>query len=341
MTTWQIGTGGDYETWGAAITALPATLDDDYDLVQISDTVETGLSGILKEINMVSDGGGGFYNLTFRNASPHQGNPLQGYKSVCTDGNSIIYLKVSNGGTFEVKDLQLRKEGTGGSGEAIVIQKTEAAGNDPVVLLHDIIASVNNTASSQCMNLACNSGNINPFYCWNIVAEYGYETTVLLNNAGGCPFTLENITLVAAPVAGFDASNQVFTFRNCVVAEDGVLANFHNVGNSSGHNCAAADTSADDFSSWTSPYNSIVPATEFESLSIADANYAKVTNAGVCGAGGATPTIPGNTAGIRGNARSSSVGADEYAAPGGGGGGSGSGGGGISGAITAAMAAGY
>jgi hypothetical protein len=135
--------------------------------------------------------------------------------------------------------------------------------------------------------------------------------------------------------------------QNCCVGGNGFQGS--GVAVSTGNNNASTNTSANNFGSGSGNEVNINLANEFVSTAIGNPDFCKVRNdgGGECFDGGITPAITANTAGIRGTQRPQgngdvSIGSDELPTTGGGGGGgSGSGGGGISGAITAAMAAGY
>jgi hypothetical protein len=247
---------------------------------------------------------------------------------------------------LEIKNLNLRLAGAGSGLTAIRLQAQDAH----TELVHDCIVDATGSPNAVGYRIDENASTVTltTWHLWNLVgsncSSKGFMSSFSSYNPASA--VLENSTFFDCD-DGLDCGGLVnLTLRN-VVSINNVDTDFSNINfNVTGYNCASEDTSANQFSAGSGNVTGLTPANEMESFSISSSDYAKCKAGGTCEDGGTTPAIAGNTAGIRGNARPHgsdvSIGADEFPAAGpGGGGGSGSGGGGISGAITAAMAAGY
>jgi hypothetical protein len=300
------------------MTALAAAspLADDWEFTQISDTVETNYSR--QNVNLNG------YSVTCKNGTPHGGDPTVGWKSTASTATShLLHLGLSGSGSLEVKDLHAQFTAVSSGNPFLVF----SAGPD--VLVHDIIAT-NTIGSGDAVHveMSTNSPSTN-IHIWNI-ASNGFYYGVNQYLGYTASYVIENITAINTG-GGFSVNLNGTTgtalVQNCC-CDPGFGGG--GIGTCTGNNNASTNTSANNFGSGTG-----------NEVSINDGG-------GVCFDGGIAATISGNTAGIRGTQRpqsngDKSIGADEFpSAPGpSGGGGSGSGGGGISGAITAAMAAGY
>jgi hypothetical protein len=334
MTSVTVGSGGNYADWNALITALAAAspLSDHWTVTQISAISAAGYSGLA-----VIDLNG--YDLTIVNGSPHGGDPTAGYITTLT-GGSGIGIAGSNGGTFEISGLNVRTTGQ----QNCSIYAT----NGTLGLFHDNIFQTNESdPQAQALTIGSYTGSGATVRVWNTIAENGYEDVFYCQNAGSANTVIIENCVAKGGGAGFQGTSTAITFRNCV-AFDNSGNDYDGMSAATGVSNASEDGTANSgWSSATGAQTTIVPATEFTSTDITNSNYMKVTSDGVCDDSGATPALSENTTGIRGDARpgtdtNTSIGADELASPPGpGGGGGSSGGGGISGAITAAMAAGY
>jgi hypothetical protein len=341
MTNKTVGGAGDYATWDAAMAALAAAspLSDDWDFLQIADTVE-----IATTLWRTVDFNG--YSVTLRNQSPHGGDPTVGYKCTGTGTNiTAIKLQISGAGSIEIKDLQMAFTASGVNAVAVMVTTS-----GPDVAIHDIIATNPGGQGWGVYAALPASSPSTDIFIWNVIAD-GWARAMYLQISYVANWLIDNCTLVGGGYTGLDlpgGSGSVGTIKNCAVSSitGGAQAFLTGINN------ASVDTRAQDSNWGTGSGNeiNITLANEFVSTTIGNTDYMKVRNdgGGVCFDGGATPSIGANTAGIRGDQRPQansdvSIGADEFpSAPSpGGGGGSGSGGGGISGAITAAMAAGY
>jgi hypothetical protein len=343
--SYTVGPGKDYANWGAVQAAL-------------NGSVLTGDVTLMQDADIVAEPGGACtvglagHNLTLGNNIPHNGDPNAGYEiDFQTSSNLVMQITQANpdtgNGIIEIKDLKVISSGVLGFPGGIIVTTESGCRIHRILMLGT--RSTYGSGSPGIKLYAHNSAAADiPMEIWNcevnIPCDYGIdfsyggavsEATLQIENntvhesGQHCYRSYDGTPATARNNVGFNAGVSVWQ-----VAEMGAVLGLNN---------ASDDSSAQDsnFKSGSSNNQTgIDEATEFESLTDTDANYLKVTNAGVCGAGGTTPGISGNTAGIRGNARASSIGADEFSAGGGGLGGSGSGGG-ISGAITAAMQAGY
>jgi len=300
-----VGSGGDYADWSAFRTAIAAAspLADDWEVTQISDVSDGGMVFTVIDLNG--------HNLAIKNASPPAGDPTAGYKYTCT-GAFSFNLAGSNGGTFEVRDLNIDKTLGGGANATIY------ATNGTLGLFHDCFIRGNPTDNTQCLATGAYADAGATVYVWNMVCANGDEACVKLLNSGDANTVIvENCVAAASYGVGFKCNSVAVTLRNCVAFNnDG--DDFAGLNGATGVNNASEDTTAT--TGWLSQSNGqpgIVPATEFESTTQIDADSMKVTDAGVCHDGGAAPTISGNTVGNRGDQRPQSnadvsIGADEF-----------------------------
>jgi hypothetical protein len=301
---WTVGSGGTYATWAAAIQALPATLADDYDLVQVGDTNETVSYGN-KPVNLNG------YNLTMRSASPHGGDPTQGHKiTSTTDAVDAIRLSISNTGgaaSIECKDLNVQWDSQGYSAILLLGQTSSSM----AFLIHDLILT-NVDAAGWDNGLRLDVNAFMTASVWNVEA-YGWNDGLYFNPGAG-NLTVENCTSMNASSDSFyiGGSSATATMRNCVGEH------FNGAANADGYNNASVDTSAADgnWSTGSGNVTGITLSNEFVSLDPTNTDFAKVQSGGSCDDGGMTTTISANTVGIRGNARPGtdsqySIGADE------------------------------
>lgn len=331
MNSVTVGTAGTYADWAAFKTAieLASPLGDDWDVLQISSLASGDAAAITVNLNS--------YSLTIRSGSAPAGDPTAGYISTFT-GAGAMGCVLTGAGAFEVKDLNIRTD-TG------IAFSLDVAG--PSGTIHDMIGIASGEASAVfLLDMGAPASSVKTYNCVGQCPASG--ATIVFEFAFGSSYnatTYENCTSIGA-TSGFDLGAAALPVKNCV-AVNAAGACFANIGSAIGDGNAASDATATTgwFGGSGTSFDNIVPATEFVSLNSALTTYAKVAVGGVCEDGGATPVIVGNTLGNRGNARPHdgtdvSIGADEFASMVLPGAGSGSGGG-ISGAITAAMNAGY
>jgi hypothetical protein len=333
MTNWTVGAAGTYATWGDAIAALAAAspLADDYTIMQTSDTVETATSFV----NSVDLNG---HTVVCGNASPHNGDPTQGYKATSiTAGVCILYVNLSGAGSFEVKDLQCACN-CSGAPYGIYLNKT--GGSD--IFVHDCIATNAQAAGSGIFTDILSDAPASEHQVWNCAtAGWNVSHTFYLSYLAN--HVLENCSSQGTiRLLGTTATGAVV--QSCVAAhfEFGGAPSI-----AQGFNNASVDATAAN-ANWAAGsagnLTGVVLLDEFETVTIGEALFFKVQSGGVCENGGASPLIAANTEGNRGTPRPHgayvTIGADEAEAAvstGGASGGTGS----MSMVIQAAMAMGY
>lgn len=319
--SYTVGTGMDYADWAAAIADVGSPLTGDLAFTQMTDTTETGQ-------NLLSDMDLGGHTLTFESGSPHHGDPTAGHKMTLNPSGTLsggIEAEISGTGLCVVKDLNL-KSAAASPTDGVYGLRVRSAGPD--VQMHDCMVDTTNlttgTGFNRPLQLHDSDGASasTDLHCWNC-------TTANPDNANGVGVSLEvgyNAVIVVENVTaklvgagrGIDCLSTVVTVRNCC-AFGPMGGCFYGIGNADGFNNACQDTTGADgnWSTGTGNKVSITPADEFYSTDEEDSNWAKVRRelGGVCHDGGTTPTIAGNTVGIRGNPRPHSpdvsVGADE------------------------------
>ena len=339
MINWDIGSGGDYSSWGAALVALASAspLADDYTLTQISDTTEPG----------VPWGGPGYgpdvdlngHSVVFDSDNPHNGDPTAGWLASCAVANTAnIGISVfGSSGSLEIKNLKVRNSAGIWDIEVHVYGSASAK-------VHDIIASGANTSFGNAfVNLSATAS----LEVWNFSANE-YNGVGAITTDGTEPITVENCVGMNSVYGFRDSGTGIVTFNSCV-AFGNAIGDFDN----GWTNMFVYNSYSEDGSVLTEPdggsgnASGINPATEFVSTTYSNPDYLKVVPGGTLATGGITPTITGNTAGVRGDARpgadaQTSAGVDEYSPPspsirsGGGGGG-----GNMLGVVMAAISAGY
>jgi hypothetical protein len=307
-----VGSGGDHANWGAAIAYLVAQspFADDYDFLQISDTVEGTQPTTYPNFNG--------HTVTIRNASPHGGDPTAGYKCTATINESAcVRLRPTGSGFIEVKDLNIQFNCGGGGPVGVYV-----SGGGPDQFVHDIIAVNEQLTGYGVYNEGYGSTPSTDWITWNVITkgwDYGIYASALYNN----PMWINNCTALGSEIYGIyisAASAGVGRVQNCIAESTGpafgpVTGQQYVIA----ENNASNDATADD-GNWkagsANNNTSIVLANELDSTDPTNADFAKVKAGGVCEAGGLAPLITQNTLGIRGNARphsgSYSIGADEY-----------------------------
>lgn len=342
--SWTVGPAKDYATWNAAVA----------DIIDL-----TGDLTFMQDASIASDGGAGApsidlngFTLTCGNNSPHGGDPTVGYvTNITTNISNMIHI-VQNGsdagadGMIEISDLNFRIS------VAVTEYKScvEITARDEL-RIHDIIvycagaSSGGGDVAGIWTSCAINTSGTSNQYIWNCeVAGYSSGTWngIRASKAGYVVnMVVENCT-VHDCVTGFDGGSSTAEFNNNL-AFDCSTACYENIASAVGNNNADDDATGEDADWGTGANNqsSITVVNEIDSVDVTNTDYLKVLNTGVCWDGGIAPTIPENTVGIRGDGRYNvSIGADEFPGATAPGTGSGSGSG-LSGAITAAMNAGY
>ena len=283
-----VGSGGTYATFAEALSGM--STPEDIRQVGVSSGVGTSTPVALTLSGpMVID-----------SSSPHGGNPLVGH--TISSSLRCIYLTLSGSGSLEIKGLHLI---SGAAGLDITIQ----AGSTVTLKIHDCIfyslsgANISVTASAA-------DGVVQ---IWDCEAEtyMGIGTAFVFSRSAGT-FTVENCSVYNAST-GYQITGAM-TIRNCV----GIYCTtVFSAGRSAatGYNNASTDSTATTgWLSQTGSFGSIVPTSQFVSTSHSNADYLKISSAGVCDDGGTAPQIPDNTVGIRGNTRNSpySIGSDEF-----------------------------
>lgn len=308
MIQWEVGSGGDYETWAQMCLGLAAAspLGDSYDIVQISDTTEPyGYDSVGVDMNG--------HDVTIRNASPHYGDPTKGYKSTAT-GSFVIGINFTNSGaqaTLEIKELHLRRT-TSGFWNAV----SGGAGAGIDVYCHDMIFThVENTGNG--FSLAPSGDQLSDkHYVWNI-ATSGFQRGFSFEVGFDKDIKIENCTVLDATDGFYLSRGQSGT--NGALIHNVIASTFTEFNNAiqycTANEIAAEDTTSDS-SSWKvgsagGPQN-VVLTNEFVSTTVGNPDFAKVKQGGELWDGGTSPEIPENTAGIRGDLRNSSIGADEF-----------------------------
>jgi hypothetical protein len=350
MITKTVGVGQDYATWNAAMAwlATQSPLLDDYTFEQRADTSEPVVGGTH---NIDLNG----WSVVCQNQTPHGGDPTAGNKMLSSAPSAVgIYVTLSGptSSFFEIKDLNVQFTHS----SCFAIRLVSSGAGFPELYVHDLILMCT-LASGYGLQASLTGvpATGQNYHFWNISAE-GFDGTIeMLTFRYNAMNRYENCFSKSSGCNGTTISSQA---GGGGLVQNSVFLGSKTFGNQNlviGKNNAADDTSVQD-ANWSSPgvlstgnQVNINSANEFVSTVASSPDYGKVRDdgGGVCFDGGTTPSIATNTAGIRGTQRPQgngdvSIGSDELASPPSpGGGGSGSGGGGISGAITAAMAAGY
>ena len=307
--SFTVGSGGTYVDWAAALADIAATLTGDLTLTQISAIpAETGAT--TKTIALAG------YTMVCTSAE-HRGDPNGGYISTrdgAADNLNNFDINVTGTGKLEVSNLNCRATGTPSS---ITMIKVYSSGPD--VDIHDCITIANETSGTIVgiqMNDDGGASGSTDLHMWNCVASGG-AVGIIPAVGYSAVVVVENCTAFAANTC-FDCSSDVMELLNCVAFDNTLNGDFVGTGSADGTNCASEDATAGDgnWSSGTGNITTIVPATEFVSISTSSADMVKVTGAGSLDAGGVVTTITENTLGIRGNARPGtdtdySIGADE------------------------------
>jgi len=314
----------------AALSAA-SPLADDYTIMQTSSTVETETSWA----NSVDLNG---HTVVCGNASPHNGDPTQGYKATSVTASvCIIYENVSGAGSFEIKDLQLA---CNCSGSPYGIYLNKSGGSD--IFVHDCIVTNAQAAGSGIFTDLLSDAPASEHQVWNCVtagwsAAHTFYLAYLANHVLENCSSSGTIRLLGTTATG-------------AVVESCVAAHFEFGGAPSiaqGFNNASVDATAAN-ANWAAGsagnLTGVVLLDEFETVTIGEALFFKVQAGGVLANGGAGPLIAANVEGNRGTPRPHplyvTIGADEAEATvvvGGASGGCGS----LSMAIPAALAMGY
>ncbi len=317
--TCTIGPGGaapNYTNW-AAFKADLGNLSGDLTATQVADT--TGENIGVTAMYLFG------YKLRLTCATPHGGDPTAGFKSVKTAG-TLEFLRFTLQGDVAIGELEIDNlhfvNSSGSYTDCVYVATT-----GPTVRIHDCILDNTGATGNGVRVQDSGGGAVATVEVWNCETK-GANSGIIISNFKGSNFDVENCTaqdsLIGFDAAGIYAGNSM-TFSNNVAVntvangfriQGGMLVDGYN--NASTDGTAVTPASTPWANSGANEPN-IVAADEFLSTDIANANYMKVWNnpsapGVVCWDGGRTPLIAGNTAGIRGNARASSIGADEYAA---------------------------
>lgn len=306
-----VGVGGDYASWGAAVAglAVEASLLSDYELLQISDTIEDTYSEVSVDING--------HTVLMHSASPHGGDPTAGYKCYGTvSAAKAIHILSTGAGSIEVKDLNIQFNA--GSGAYGIYIRT-SVGADTFV--HDIIAFNEQAGSGGVIIGGYGVSVSTDWQMWNVTTNgwlNGASVLMIYTN----PAIMENCTCLGASQGGiwvWGAVGSAGIIQNCVANTfyDSASASQYIIGNNNASvDSTAADGNWEAGSSGNEP--NITLANEFVSTDTASPDFTKVRDdaGGVCFDGGTTPLIAGNTKGIRGNSRPHSpdvsIGSDEF-----------------------------
>jgi hypothetical protein len=306
------GSVGMFATWRDVAQAIASfgPLEYDYDVVQVDDIYDGDTSPSVVTIDLNG------HSLVMRSAVPHGGDPTVGYKTISTGtGVRSLWVYTVGAGSFEVKDLHFEF----GHSSASALDVRTSGGD---LRVHDIIATNTSTSGGTGVSVKGNTG-VAPatiISVWNVETK-NFQFGISLENGYTCARTYENLTSIGATTSGISFSGGVAgaTCRNGIAQSAG--SDFSNTATVTGYNNASVDATAAD-ANWAGGagvdnVTGITLGTEFESTTIGDYNFLKVTDLGVLYDGGATPAIPENTHGIRGNERPhdaaiTSIGADEF-----------------------------
>ena len=311
--SFTVGAAGDYASWDLAIADIDATLTGDLTFTQTGVVAVEGGTISPKAVALAG------FTLTCASDTPHKGNPNAGHLASlagASDNKGIIKLEGTGTGKLVIRDLNLRRTGTPTSSILIdIITK------GPDVDIRDcIVISTASSGSASGIKTIADSGasGSTDIYTWNCVAS-GFSGTGIQSGTGYSALAvMENCTAFNndTNISGGVAAG---TMINCVAFDHAGTADFANHGSQTGTNNASEDATAADvsWSSGSGNITSIVPGTEFVSISTSSVDMVRVKTGGSLDDGGASTTIAANTAGIRTNARPGtdsnySIGADEF-----------------------------
>jgi len=318
--------GADYATWAAAITWLKTQLvgnvmQDDYTFTQISDVTSTPTTDVID-----FDLGG--YTLTFTNNDFHPEDYSQGNRT--TQGSTVNrHFESDTGctnGTIIIEKMHIISTSGGVTGPI----RMRALTSSMTIKIRNIQYSFGTTSSMTVTTYgglyaqADNGGDID---IHNVAMQTNYNSNsrglVVQNDDATSTIRVENCTILLRRTDSTLCTMYLVTgstgpvyFRNCLSVRDGNTANTshvdwsgHTGSNVYGYNCAGRDSlgTAGLFGGagsggaitgyvYHSQINGFIP-TQDEWACFTPREYAAIHD------GGSTPSIPENTAGIRGAAR--------------------------------------
>jgi len=308
--TCSIGPGGpapNYVNWTAFLADI-SSLSGDLTAAQFASTTGENASPPFISIN------GYTLRMTCPWAASHQGDPTAGLMCGVASTGAVIAINFTGfvAGVGLVKVDGLRIDRTGNSGSGIQLGTL-----GPSVEVSDCIIDHNGVGGSCVFVQDSGGGSVGPatlIDVWNCdfieCSGNGFRNNV----SQGATCTVENCTADECNT-GFQLDDSR-AFNN--FAFNSGIQGFNQAGTTEGRNNGSEDDTCKD-ANWTVGANNnpnLTPANEFVSTSRTSSDYTKVRSdgGGVAWNGGRTPTIAGNTQGIRGDPRSSSIGSDEFAA---------------------------
>jgi len=302
--TFTIGSGGgdDYSTISGA-TADIANLTALLEFLLNSNIIDTGTAAITEAL-------GGF-TLRFGSNSPHNGDPTSGHVA-SFDGITHAFPHGEEGpGISEVRDIQFKRINT--TNLNTLLSLTVIA-TSFTALFHDLLFDLNAGVGrygfrSLDPTPVCNFYNM-------LFWDADWYSFLLDANDGNASSIYENITSLNPGRRSFSITSNPGTFRN-TYGEAGSQGSFHSATVATGRNNSSDDTGSDN-ANWSTGTGNVpsTPTSEFESVSDASSDFAKVKS-GALSTAGAAVAIAGNIAGIRGNAggrggATPSIGSDEF-----------------------------
>lgn len=281
MVTKTVGSGGDYATWGSAITWLQTVdpLADDYTFTQISSVTETSFPFVNINLN-------GRTLLLTSNNKPN-GDPTSGWTTTINTGVQPSVRYEGNGGTVVL--------------DGLYTVSTVAGQIHFLIGRHGILGTTSETIVRNC--LFKGFGNIAPAFNGGVSVRFERDSDIIkmynckiwdmdiglrfTTGTGGGPATLdkiyENITAYNCNAGVYINSPHSFKVRmRNVVAFDSVNFDWQYVAGDLTdweiYNCADSDDSIANinFSLASNIVNNINSTTEFESTVDTEADFLKL-----------------------------------------------------------------
>lgn len=308
-------TAGSYTVGSDVLDVYPTLATATGDFGNFTGDLDLTQTSIITEITRsLMAGNLNGHKLTITSDNPDYGDPTAGHIiSFNIDGPFHGFnLQMEGPGTIELKNLYMKRIREGRENYSLITAQLITTGFD--LSVHDIL--MDGAGYKGC---GFNTSSAEPsIHMYNMkVWDFPYEGNIygirfFYHNAGD---KVENCT-VRGCYRGIFMNNIPITIENCVSIDNGT--DFVDIGSATGNNNASSDATAAN-GNWDEGANNqpnITPAIEFVTEDDTHPDFLKLTADGVCHDGGTAPSIAGNTAGIRGNARPHgadySIGADEF-----------------------------
>ena len=300
--THTVGTAGDYSNWVAAFADVGTPLIGDLTFNQITNTTEA--SAPISTIVVLSGN-----KVLFDSATPHNGDP--------TAGNQIIMAFAAS-----PPDFRFRLNSTQSVGSAQEHRNLHFRGTAGAGFMHDVDVPINVTTTVH--DILLDGGTFRGGFfingagsaeMWNLQA-WDISGTGISLPSFATSMVAENCSVRNSDSIGFQYGNSAsVTIRNCYSVDNTTWDFF--LGflflNPTRESLASSNTDA----TGTGAITNVTITDEVVSILDSSSDFLKLKESvgDDLHISGTTPSISGNTAGIRGNVRphgSTSIGADEF-----------------------------